>query len=117
MNEYSQDKMTCKCSLGHKLRGSVDLIGKTVRCPRCNDKFVFGYEVRESVSDTAVMRILGEGPAPLPTPKAEMQTRPCKRCGVGISSKTSVCGHCNCYNGLLPDFFAKLGGRSRPSTN
>lgn len=110
-------KITCKCSRGHKVRGSATLIGKTVRCPRCSDQFVFGYEVRESVSDTAVMRILGDGPAPPPEPKAQALKRPCSRCGVGISPSASICEHCNCYVGQLPDFFEKLGTAARASNN
>lgn len=113
----NESKMTCKCNRGHKVRGSVSLVGETVRCPRCSDQFIFGYEERESVSDTAVMRILGDGPAPAPAPKPQAITRPCSRCGVEISPSTSVCEHCNCYVGLLPDFFEKLGNAAGPSAN
>ena len=119
MMEENAEKMTCQCPKGHKLRGSVDLIGKSIRCPRCNEKFVFGYTVRQNVTDTAVMRILGDAPPAPPTPKAETaETRPCTKCGVEISNNASVCKHCHTYVGKLPDFFAKLNGtRSKPSFN
>ncbi|MCO8124296.1 hypothetical protein NHH03_21325 [Stieleria sp. TO1_6] len=116
-NLKNEEQMTCKCPRGHKLRGPVGLIGKSVRCPRCSEKFVFGYYVREDVTDTAVVRILGDAPAPPPMPNSEHSTRPCGRCGLGISMKSSVCEHCNCYVGHLPDYFAKLGGHDSLSAN
>ena len=62
--DETKERMLCQCPRGHKLRGSVDLIGEMVRCPRCRQEFVFGYAIRESISDTAVVQILGERPAP-----------------------------------------------------
>lgn len=104
----STDKVVCKCPRGHKLKGSAELIGQSVRCPRCQEKFVFGYQIRQDVTDTAVVRLLGDAPAPPPEPKAAPDTRPCTRCGVGISPKASVCQHCKCYVGRLPDYLDRL---------
>jgi hypothetical protein len=118
MNKKSKrDKMTCQCPSGHKLRGSVDLIGKTVRCPRCNEKFVFGYQVREKVTDTAVVRLLGDGPTPPPIPGQQKAMRPCSRCGTQIPNSVSVCEHCKCYVGALPDFFQQIQDSNEASHN
>ncbi|OYP35180.1 hypothetical protein [Rhodopirellula sp. MGV] len=109
MNETNTERVTCKCPGGHKVRGGSDLIGKTVRCPRCKEKFVFGYQIRETVTDTAVVRMLGDFPSLPVAPIAEQPTmRPCGRCGIAISTNASVCKHCQCYVGHLPDFFARL---------
>ncbi|MCC9603245.1 hypothetical protein LOC67_22070 [Stieleria sp. JC731] len=109
MSEMNAERVTCKCPRGHKVRGGSELIGKTVRCPRCKEKFVFGYQIREAVTDTAVVRMLGDAPAIPAAPVAEEPSlRPCTRCGVAISKNASVCKHCNCYVGHLPDFFARL---------
>lgn len=117
MKNQENDRIMCKCPRGHKLRGGVDLIGKSVRCPRCSEKFVFGYEVRESVTDTAVCRILGDAPAAPPAPEKDPTTRLCSRCGVATSAKISVCQHCNCYVGLMPDFMSSLSDSGRASHN
>ncbi len=118
MNDSTnEERMTCKCPRGHKLRGGISLVGKTVRCPRCSDKFVFGYQIRESVTDTAVVRMLGDAPQPAPVVQDLPTTRPCPRCSVGISMTAHVCSNCNCYVGNLPDFFAKLNRAPRPSKN
>ncbi len=57
-------RMLCQCPNGHRLRGDVALIGAMIRCPKCDATFVFGYAIREKLSDTAVVRILEEGPGP-----------------------------------------------------
>lgn len=59
MNEQNE-RMLCRCPQGHKLRAGVALIGKMVRCPKCGETFVFGYAIRETVSDATVLRILGD---------------------------------------------------------
>ncbi|WP_182867295.1 hypothetical protein [Stieleria mannarensis] len=118
MDKQENERITCRCPRGHKLRGGTNLIGETVRCPRCSEKFVFGYQVRKDVTDTAVVRILGDGPAtPTPPAKREPKLRPCSRCGVAISAAASVCKHCNCYVGILPDFLSKLSDGSSIHTN
>jgi len=117
MNEIKRETVTCKCPRGHKLRGNAGLIGKTVCCPRCSEKFIFGYQVRQYVSDTAVVRILGDAPTAPPLPRDEPETRPCTRCGVAISAVATVCEHCNCYVGHLPDYMGKMGDRRPASQN
>ena len=62
MMDGKNERMLCQCPRGHRLRGDVALIGKTIRCPRCQEVFVFGYAIREVLSDTAVLKILAETP-------------------------------------------------------
>ncbi|MDM4016714.1 hypothetical protein [Roseiconus lacunae] len=118
MNETNSERVTCKCPGGHKVRGGSELIGKIVRCPRCKEKFVFGYQVRETVTDTAVVRLLGDGPTVPQAPSAtEPALRPCTRCGIAISKNASVCKHCNCYVGHLPDYLTRLGSAAGDSSH
>ncbi|MEM6469971.1 MAG: hypothetical protein AAF802_10490 [Planctomycetota bacterium] len=117
-NKIPSEQLTCKCQCGQKVRGKPSLIGKTVRCPRCHEKFVFGYFIREKVTDTAVVRLLGDAPEVPPIPeKLTVETRKCERCGVEISPKVSVCDKCQCYVGSLPDFFGKLSGIQKTTRN
>ena len=114
------ERILCKCPHGHRLRGGVDLIGKSVRCPRCNEKFVFGYQIHESISDTAVMRILGDAPASTdPESHVEPQSglKTCYSCGGPVSEAASVCKSCRNSIGVLPDFFSQLRGGSDSSVN
>lgn len=61
-------KITVACPQGHRLRGDTQLVGKTIRCPKCQSEFVFAPSEptplpNRAVTDTAVMRILGDGPS------------------------------------------------------
>ena len=63
-------KITVQCPKGHRLRGGTNLCGKTIRCPKCQAEFVFAPTKpsppeNRQVTDTAVMRILGDGPGEL----------------------------------------------------
>jgi hypothetical protein len=65
-------KITVTCPAGHRLRGGTLLIGKSVCCPKCHAEFVFAPSRSTSgdgrqVTDTGVMRILGEMPKREPT--------------------------------------------------
>ncbi|QDV40290.1 hypothetical protein Enr13x_00960 [Stieleria neptunia] len=57
-----KERMLCQCPNGHRLRGDAALIGKTIRCPRCRETFVFGYAIWETLSDAAILKILAEAP-------------------------------------------------------
>lgn len=107
MVRQNEERMTCECPQGHRLRGPVSLIGKQIHCPKCQSEFIFGETYRLHVSDTTVMRILGEGPKPVEPPE-ELETRPCQRCGVAIPAAATVCDCCECYMGSLPDFMKSL---------
>ncbi len=117
MTNETAEQMTCRCPRGHKLRGKAEMVGKTVRCPRCSEKFVFGYFVRDSVTDTAVVRLLGDAPAPPPEPVKDPSVRMCVRCGVSTSAHLSVCQHCNCYVGVMPDFLSSITPNGKANTN
>lgn len=70
-------KITHLCPSGHRLSGGAELVGKTVKCPRCGAAFVFAPSAEapptspsapvnddRRVTDTRVMRILGDHPSP-----------------------------------------------------
>ena len=138
-------KITVSCPTGHRVRGDISMAGNTVRCPRCQTQFVFapikpGGSNQKAVTDTGIMRILGDAeglaPAPDPNPSSNDQRsvtdtgvmrilgdaeglpprpekktpthKPCVRCGNSISVNASVCGHCQCYVGVMPQFLEKM---------
>ena len=110
------NKVTVACPAGHKLRGNSSLVGKRVKCPRCDAEFVFALTFKRSdkvdakkVTDTGVMRILGAMDAVPPAPKRRVKTeRPCTRCGASVPENTTVCSQCNCYIGVLPAFLKEM---------
>ncbi len=106
----TDEKMTCDCPNGHKLRGPVQLIGKQIVCPGCKAEFIFGETYKQHVSDTAVVRILGSAPEAPYAPSTAEVMRPCSRCGVSISASANVCTHCDCYIGAMPDYMKSLLG-------
>ena len=116
MLQPTEQKVTAVCPSGHKLRGKANLVGKTVKCPRCEVKFVFALTFEASaasqvqeMTDTGVMRILGSMEAVPPPPKRRQKTeRPCPRCGTAVAENTAVCTHCNCYLGVLPSFLNEM---------
>ena len=117
MKDVKQEsKITVACPAGHRLRGDAKLIGKTVKCPKCSAEFIFASKREQSgkenstVTDTGVMRILGDLSSlpPMPT-RHVMKTRPCTRCGCSISEALAVCNHCNCYVGVMPSYMKQIG--------
>ena len=106
------ESITLTCPSGHRLRGDVSFIGKKVKCPRCQAAFVISVPEEKKVTDTAVMRILGDAPVAPQTPRADSspETRPCPRCNVSIDQDAHVCRHCNCYVGVMPHFMQQLSG-------
>ncbi len=116
MLQPTNQKVTAVCPSGHKVRGNANLVGKTVKCPRCDVGFVFALTFKPSaaveakeVTDTGVMRILGSMDAVPPAPKRRAKTeRPCPRCGTAVAENTPVCAHCNCYLGVLPTFLHEM---------
>ena len=93
------------CPNGHRLMGSTDMVGRNVRCTKCQAKFPFVIPMKKSLTETGVLRILGDvSPVPMP-PEVELPTqRPCPRCFKIISVNANVCEHCCCYVGILPNF-------------
>ncbi|TWT98450.1 hypothetical protein [Stieleria varia] len=109
----TDEKLTCDCPNGHKLRGPAQLIGKQIACPKCKSKFIFGETYKQQVSDTAVVRILGTPPPSHTAPSETELMRPCTRCGVSVSASASVCSHCDCYIGAVPDFMKSMMMQNR----
>ncbi|MGI9474858.1 MAG: hypothetical protein ACR2NZ_25230 [Rubripirellula sp.] len=110
-----ETKITVACPSGHRLRGDATLEGKTVKCPKCASDFVFASAGQRksaseaAVTDTGVMRILGDmGSLPPAPERVGASTRPCTRCGVAISESLAVCNHCNCYIGVMPTFLKQM---------
>ena len=109
----NQTKITMSCPSGHRVRGGANLVGHTVRCPKCQAEFVFGEKTPpaepKEVTDTGVMRILGEmSDSDMPAQGGEVALRPCSRCGVAIPESLTVCSHCNCYVGVMPSFMKQI---------
>ncbi len=96
------DEITASCPRGHRVRGPRALGGRMVKCPKCAAEFMFQAPAPKNVTDTGVMRILGDLPAlpPLPPTRAEPQTRPCPRCEQAIPLSITVCQYCACYVGI-----------------
>ncbi len=78
----SDNKITVACPSGHRLRAGTEMVGKTVACPKCQAKFVFApmkatpsehAPASRGVTDTGVMRILGDMPK---TSQPEKPQRP-----------------------------------------
>ncbi|WDQ16886.1 ATP-binding protein [Rhodopirellula sp. P2] len=118
------NRKSLTCSNGHHLRAAGALAGKTLPCPRCGVAVTIPWEdaftvpeqppQRDSLSDTGVMRILGE--ASMPVQQSETQPsdpstgshRPCPRCEHLVSDQSTVCPKCSCYMGVLPQFLRAL---------
>lgn len=129
-------KLTVACPQGHRVRGGVRLVGKSVKCPKCAEAFVFAptglqTNVNEinrlnspknperskkespsnhSVTESSVMRILGDATElpPPPEKKSGKAMRPCSRCNVSIAQSLTVCPHCDCYVSAMPTFFKNM---------
>lgn len=105
-------QITVACPTGHRLRGDSELLGQTIRCPKCAARFVFAAPETRSVTDTGVMRILGEMEAPpSPPEKTERTNRPCPTCGKPVSRIATVCASCRHYVGPMPMFLQQLQTR------
>lgn len=112
-------KITVSCPAGHRLRGDSRFVGKTVKCPRCQVQFVFAptsptSDIRsvldDRITDTGVMRILGDSPSPGPIPAVteSARTRPCPRCGTAVADNEVVCSYCNGYVAAMPAYLERL---------
>lgn len=93
------------CPNGHRLMGSTAMVGRNVRCTKCQAKFPFVIPMKKSLTETGVLRILGDvAPVPMPPEIALRTRRPCPRCFRSISVNANVCEHCVCYVGDMPEF-------------
>lgn len=119
-----ESKVTVQCPSGHRLRGDTRLIGKTVKCPKCEAEFTFAEHKlpqppavssaasNREITDTGVMRILNEMGelARVNIEPDSVESRPCTRCGTSVPENIAVCSYCNCYVGILPAYMQRLSG-------
>jgi hypothetical protein len=121
-------KITVSCPSGHHVRGGSDLVGKRVKCPKCEAAFVFAPAIpgdsepatprTSTLTESGVMRILGDmSPLPAPPENYEAATKACSRCSVRIKESLSVCPHCNCYIGMMPTFLRNMFGENKSARN
>ncbi|TWU39932.1 hypothetical protein Q31b_32480 [Novipirellula aureliae] len=109
------DYIPVACVNGHSLRAPERSVGRTLPCPVCGEPVVVARP-RASVSDTGVMRILGEFvpatassvPAEFRMPADQPESRPCPVCSCAVSESASVCQACHCYVGKSPDYLRSL---------
>ncbi len=102
------------CPNGHRLMGSTEMVGRNVRCMKCKVKFPFVIPKKKPLTETGVLRILGDVP-PLPMPPEVVlpTQRPCPRCLKIISVNANVCEHCFCYVGNIPHFLKQPIGEAK----
>ena len=110
------------CPSGHRLRANPRLFGQTHPCPKCGVEVSIPAEPKpqphplvgvptpkKTISDSSFMRVLGSCDALPPPPQFEQpQQRACPRCSGTISVNASVCEHCHCYAGRMPDFLRQM---------
>lgn len=101
--------LTTECPNGHRVRGDLGWLNREVRCPHCDTAFTFrrpggtaaevvaidGTRIqdRPSVSDTGVMRILGN--IPNPAEHDDGTVRHCSNCGATYPGYVPTCYNCN----------------------
>ncbi len=103
------ENIAVKCPNGHKLTGPSDLAGRKVRCPKCNTSFVLTLPPKQVLTDTAVMKLLGDvTPVPPPPEETPKSKKVCARCHHSISINANVCEHCQCYVGAMPSFLTQM---------
>lgn len=69
-----------------------------------------GAVKRDTLSDTGVMRILGDYSTPAePESRVDASTlRSCPVCARAVADASTVCKHCLCYVGPSPDYLRSL---------
>jgi ssDNA-binding Zn-finger/Zn-ribbon topoisomerase 1 len=105
------------CNEGHRIHAAHRLAGKTLPCPKCGVPVTVPEAKTDPLSDTAVLRILGDSTASTQAAAAadEPTTRACPKCSVQIGLYLSVCPFCHCYAGAVSDYWEKMLGDAAPS--
>ncbi len=105
------DTIATLCPNGHHLTGPASLVGHKVRCSKCGTKFELSLPPKKSLTETGVLRLLGDVD-PLPTPPEQPEVpkskKTCQRCHQVISVHANVCEHCKCYVGAMPNFLTQM---------
>ncbi|EMI57684.1 hypothetical protein [Rhodopirellula sallentina] len=124
---------TITCPQGHQLRASKRVFGKTLPCPVCKQLLTVPLfppppetdpvaadasapeEKKDSLSDTGVMRILGDYVArdeeharDKSVDEKARTVRSCPVCDSSLSEAVTICKNCKCYVGPTPDFFKQF---------
>ncbi|MFG0288797.1 MAG: ATP-binding protein [Rhodopirellula sp. JB044] len=122
---------TITCPQGHQLRASKRVFGKTLPCPVCKQLLTVplfppppsdpvasdaaaSEEKKDSLSDTGVMRILGdyvarnEDASDNSLDEKARSIRSCPVCDSSLSEAATICKNCKCYVGPTPDFFKQF---------
>lgn len=102
-----------QCPNGHRLTGPAELVGRKVRCSKCQTTFQLELPRKASLTESSVVRLLGDvEPPAAPAPDDDVQSRKsrkiCQRCHHAISVHANVCEHCKCYVGALPNFLTQM---------
>ncbi|MEZ6136067.1 MAG: hypothetical protein R3C53_14295 [Pirellulaceae bacterium] len=97
-----------QCPKGHKIRAKPEFAGKLAKCPSCQsvmlvpDPFAGVINRRQQLTQSGVMRILGDAPQlpPMPERMSPVEKRICPRCSKSLAPSLTVCDKCQLYVGL-----------------
>ena len=102
------------CENGHRIKAMESLAGQTHGCPKCGKPVMIPVPVKTesaAITDTGVMRILGDASPVPPQPELAVPTvklRTCPRCNQEVSLNASVCKACQCYLEVAPDMLFRM---------
>ena len=104
------ETLTVSCPQGHQLLAKPKSIGMTLPCPVCLSMVAIEPDRRDELSDTGVMRILGDFTPPVePVLACELPPlRNCPICSLEVPDTSPVCQHCHCYVGPSPDYLRTM---------
>ncbi len=108
------------CAGGHRIHAAHRLGGQTLPCPKCGIPVLVPKMKTDTLSDTAVLRILGDVTPPQVNESNASESnrqavRACPRCSVKIGLYLSVCPFCQCYAGPVSDYWHKMLGDAAPA--
>jgi hypothetical protein len=101
-----------RCPNGHRVKVAPHHLGHRVRCPKCQAIFTVPAPSKRELTESSVLRILGEySPQEAQRQAAEREApfrwsgeppamRTCPRCRNEIDAQLHICPHCWVY---LPD--------------
>jgi|GEM_PF-4889894 len=91
-----------ECSHGHRLKTDRRHAGKPSQCPQCRIPLTVPQPQANPITDSGVVRLLGEHHAPAKPSFAALEPeQACPRCGGEIATAARICKHCEVY--LAPD--------------